>query len=360
MPSTLPTELQQAAERYLTSEFVTIDANGRPIVWPVTPYFRAGEGCIDVTTGVGYPKKADDAARNPHVALLFSDPTGSGMAGAPMVLVQGTARVDDTDLDANRERYEREMADKLPALHALAPTGALKRFFSWYYDRIYLHVRPERVYVWTGAALDVEPTLYDAHVEEVRSGHNQEPEEGHVPPEGGLDVWDTRLDRLGREDATAVLAIVGPDGFPFAVRVPVRADAAACVVHVEADPVGAPIDAGPGVPVRALPRRRPHLAAQLPGPRRPGRAGRPPRPASAPRRRGAAAAVVGVRALPRQRAQDPALPQDGPRARAGPRGRRRGELNAATGPEAGRPQTVTSVTGTPKRRRASPTTSSSR
>jgi len=245
MPSTLPTELQQAAERYLTSEFVTIDANGRPIVWPVTPYFRAGEGCIDVTTGVGYPKKADDAARNPHVALLFSDPTGSGMAGAPMVLVQGTARVDDTDLDANRERYEREMAAKLPALHALAPTGALKRFFSWYYDRIYLHVRPERVYVWTGAALDVEPTLYDAHVEEVRSGHNQEPEEGHVPPEGGLDVWDTRLDRLGREDATAVLAIVGPDGFPFAVRVPVRADAAACVVHVEADPVGAPIDAGP-------------------------------------------------------------------------------------------------------------------
>jgi len=44
MSSTLPTELQQAAERYLTSEFVTIDANGRPIVWPVTPYFRAGEG----------------------------------------------------------------------------------------------------------------------------------------------------------------------------------------------------------------------------------------------------------------------------------------------------------------------------
>ena len=163
-----------------------------------------------------------------------------------MVLVQGTARVDDTDLDANRERYEREMAEKLPALHALAPTGALKRFFSWYYDRIYLHVRPERVYVWAGAALDAEPTLYDAHVEEVRSGHNQEPEEGHVPPEGGHG-------RLGHRGSTAsaartptaVLAIVGPDGFPFAVRVPVHADAGACVVHVDADPVGAPIDAGP-------------------------------------------------------------------------------------------------------------------
>jgi hypothetical protein len=245
MPSTLPPELAQAAERYLTSEFVTIDAAGRPIVWPVTPYFRADEGCIDVTTGVGYPKKADDAARNPRVALLFSDPTGSGVERAPMVLVQGIARVDDSDPAANRERYEREMAAKLPALHALAPTGPLKRFFSWYYDRIYLHVRPERVYVLADGDTDSEPTLYDAHVEEVRSGHNEEPEEGHAPPEGGLDVWDPRLDRLGREDATAVLAIVGPDGFPFAVRVPVRADAASCVVHIEADPVGAPIEAGP-------------------------------------------------------------------------------------------------------------------
>jgi hypothetical protein len=245
MPSTLPPELAQAAERYLTCEFVTIDAAGRPIVWPVTPYFRAHEGCIDVTTGVGYPKKADDAARNPRVAVLFSDPTGSGVDPAPMVLVQGTARVDDSDPAANRERYEREMAAKLPALHALAPTGPLKRLFSWYYDRIYLHVRPERVYVWPDGDPEGEPTLYDARVEEVRSGHNEEPEKGHAPPEGGLDVWDARLDRLGRDDATAVLAIVGPEGFPFAVRVPVRADPERCVVHLGADPVAAPIEAGP-------------------------------------------------------------------------------------------------------------------
>jgi hypothetical protein len=245
MPSTLPPELAHAAERYLTCEFVTIDEAGRPIVWPVTPYFRADEGCIDITTGVGYPKKADDAARNPHVAVLFSDPTGSGVEPAPMVLVQGTARVDDTDPVGNRERYEREMAAKLPALHALAPTGPLKRWFSWYYDRIYLHVLPERVYVWPDGDPEGEPTLYDARIEEVRSGHNEEPEEGHAPPEGGMDVWDPRLDRLGRDDVTAVLAIVGPDGFPFAVRVPVRADEAGRVVHIGSDPVAAPVEAGP-------------------------------------------------------------------------------------------------------------------
>src|ERR671922_2682366 len=115
MRSTLPIELQQAAERYLTCEFVTIDAAGRPIVWPVTPYYRAGEGCIDLTTGVGYPKKADDAARNPHVALLFPDPTGSGLDSGIRVLVQGTATVDDADLAANAERYFEESGEKLPA-----------------------------------------------------------------------------------------------------------------------------------------------------------------------------------------------------------------------------------------------------
>src|SRR3954447_760107 len=133
MSTSLPPELAQAAERYLTCELVTIDAAGRPIVWPVTPYFRADEGCIDISTGLGYPKKADDAARNPRVALLFSDPTGSGLEDPPMVLVQGTAVVDDRDLEGNRERYERELSAKLPALHALTPREPLKRFFSWYY-----------------------------------------------------------------------------------------------------------------------------------------------------------------------------------------------------------------------------------
>jgi hypothetical protein len=105
-------------------------------------------------------------------------------------------------------------------------------------------VRPERVYVWQRADLDAEPELYDSHVEEVRSAHNAEPEVGHPPPEGGPVAWDERLDELGTTHARAVLAFVGPDAFPFAVSVPVRADRAAGVVRIGADPVGAPIESG--------------------------------------------------------------------------------------------------------------------
>ncbi len=100
-------------DRFITTEYTTIDRAGQPITWPVTPYYQPGAGAIDVTTGIGYPKKADDAAANPHVALLFSDPTGCGMEDPPMVLVQGTAKVDDADLDANAQRYQREALEKL-------------------------------------------------------------------------------------------------------------------------------------------------------------------------------------------------------------------------------------------------------
>jgi hypothetical protein len=243
--ATLPGALREVFDRFVTTEYVTVDGRGHPIAWPVTPYHHADEGCIDVTTGLGYPKKADDAAANPRVALLFSEPRGSGLADAPMVLVQGTASVDDRDLRANRDRYGRESAAKLPAAQKGQPPRFLRGMFSWYYDRIYVHVRPERVYVWEGADIAREPALYDAHLEEVRSGHDELPDAPHAAPEGGPVPWDERIDGLGsRTYPSAVLALVSPDGFPFAIRVPVTPDADAGVVRIGADPVGVPWQPG--------------------------------------------------------------------------------------------------------------------
>src|SRR5919202_726862 len=123
MTASLPGDVQQVFDRFITTEYVTVDRSGQPIAWPVTPYYRPGDQCIDVTTGLGYPKKANDARANPKVGLLFSDPTGSGLDTPPMVLVQGTAEVDDHDLDANRERYAREQPEKLPEAKWLQPPG---------------------------------------------------------------------------------------------------------------------------------------------------------------------------------------------------------------------------------------------
>ena len=244
MTATLPPEVQRVFDKFVTTEFTTIDRHGRPITWPVTPYYRPGDPCIDVTTGLGYPKKAKDARANPKVALLFSDPTGSGLEHAPQILVQGIADVDDRDLDANRERYSRESVEKLPDMRKLLPPEPVRGLFNWYFTRIYVHVRPERVYVWEDGDSAKEPQLFDAHMEEVRSGHDEEPPGEHAPAAGGGAAWDSRMDELGERYPTAVLSIVAPDGFPFSLRVPISVDRDTRRIRIGAGALGVPVQPG--------------------------------------------------------------------------------------------------------------------
>ena len=240
MTSTLPQEVQDAFERFITCEFTTVDAAKQPITWPVTPYYRKGGVTIDVTTGLGYPKKADDARGHPSVALLFSDPTGSGLERDLRVLVQGTATVEDEDLERNAERYLRESGEKLPATRKMHPPKPLRSLFNFYYARIYIKVRPERVFVWPEGDLSEAPQVHGAHLEEVRSGHSEEPPEEHGRPAGGTSVWDDRM-RFLQEHETGVLSWVGPDGFPIAVRVPFAADPSRREIRIEAEPAGLPV-----------------------------------------------------------------------------------------------------------------------
>lgn len=243
MTSTLPQEIRDAFERFVTCEVTTVGAAKQPITWPVTPYYEPGGTTIDVTTRLGYPKKADDARAHPSVALLFSDPTGSGIDSGIRVLVQGTATVDDKDLRANADRYFREILEKLPGTRRMHPPKPMRRMLNWYYTRIYIKVRPERVFVWPDGSLAEEPVIHGTHLEEVRSGHAEEPPEDHGAPSGGGPAWDRRMDFLAQQE-TGVLSWIGPDGFPIAVRSPFRADAASREVAIEGEPAGLPLLAG--------------------------------------------------------------------------------------------------------------------
>jgi hypothetical protein len=240
--TSLPSDVQAVFDRFITTELTTIDKRGQPITWPVTPYYEPGGPCIDVTTGLGYPKKANDAQANPLVALLFSDPTGSGLTDPPTVLVQGSAQVDDADLEANRQRYVRESSIKLPATAKLQPPPAVQMRLLWYYARLYIHIRPERVHVWRKPT--EEPEVFGAHMEEVRSGHAEEPDADHAQPRGAATRWDARILELGDRYPTAVLSIVSPDGFPYAVRVPIEVDRQAQRIRLSTIPPGIPLQPG--------------------------------------------------------------------------------------------------------------------
>jgi hypothetical protein len=244
MTATLPQEARDAFRRFITCEYTTVDARQQPITWPVTPYYTDGAPTVDVTTGLGYPKKADDARRNPHVSLLFSDPTGSGIESGITVLVQGTAAVDEADLEANRERYFRESWDKLPGIRGLHPPKPIRGLFNWYYTRIYVHVRPERVFIWPDGDHSREPQLMDSRLEEVRSGQSEEPLDPHVPPTGGAVPWDARIGQLGSRHTSAVLSWVAPDGFPLSVRVRPEPNAVQSRILLGPGPAGLPIAEG--------------------------------------------------------------------------------------------------------------------
>lgn len=185
MTATLPSELRGVFARCAEAELVTVDEGGRPRARAVASRYREGEACIDV---VGPAPTVGD----PHVALLFC-------GDVPMVLVQGTAIADDP----------------------------------------LLRVRPERVYAWD--ADDGEPRMFDAHLEEVRSGHNEEPEVPHAAPGGGRGHWDARLEGV----SSGLLACVGPDGFPFAARLDVTPDPRGGVLRLPWLPVGMPVEPGP-------------------------------------------------------------------------------------------------------------------
>jgi len=234
----LPKSIQDVFDRFVTTEYVTVDAKGQPIAWPVTPYFGDGQATVDITTGVGYPKKADDAARHPKVALLFSDPTGSGLDDAPQVLVQGIAEVDESDLKANRERYRRESAEKLPATKDMLPPKFVEGLFAWYFDRIYVKVTPRRVLAWPGGDVGATP---EVHGEAPGAKATPPPAAG---PAAGDGIWDERIDELGSRYDSAVLAWVGADGQPLAARVPVSANRQARRIVVGADPAGLPAPTG--------------------------------------------------------------------------------------------------------------------
>ena len=240
MTGTLPPEVREVFDRFITCELTTVDAKKQPITWPVTPYYRQGGPTIDVTTGLGYPKRADEAARHPSIALLFSDATGSGIESGIRVLVQGTATIDDEDLKANAERYMRESGEKLPATKKMHPPKPLRRAFNFYYARIYIKVRPERIFVWPDGDVGREPTVHDAHLEEVRSGHTEEPAEEHGSPAAGEPAWDKRMEFLAEQE-TGVLSWLGPDGFPIAVRVPYRADPERRRILIDAEPATLPV-----------------------------------------------------------------------------------------------------------------------
>ncbi|WP_345365342.1 pyridoxamine 5'-phosphate oxidase family protein [Actinoallomurus liliacearum] len=87
--TTIDAELAATIAAYRTCEFTTLGRDGTPLTWP-TAAWRYDDGTFLVTTSLAFAQKALNVRRDGRVALLFSDPTGSGRPDAPQVFVSGS------------------------------------------------------------------------------------------------------------------------------------------------------------------------------------------------------------------------------------------------------------------------------
>jgi hypothetical protein len=132
-------------DAYHTCELLTVGRDGTPIAWP-TVAVRRPDGTILISTSIGLPQKAVNIRRDERVALLFSDPTGSGLRAPDQVLVQGTATCPDEIVTGTgpwgdlwlrvRERQPSSNYHRVPGM---------RRLMDFYYMRLLITVTPARV-----------------------------------------------------------------------------------------------------------------------------------------------------------------------------------------------------------------------
>ncbi len=129
----MPGQLSAAWSAASVSEFAYLTPRGEPLCWPVTPYWYPERGVLGIATGLAYPNKAYYTRRHPQVAAMVGE-----------TVLQGDAVVLDDDLQANADRYIREMRRRfMSARIGLNPLSIA--FLDFYLPRIWIEVTPARV-----------------------------------------------------------------------------------------------------------------------------------------------------------------------------------------------------------------------
>lgn len=143
-PESLLERVRTAVHGSVTAEFATA-GGGRPMVYPLTPFYDEERECVVVTSPPAYAGKVDAVRENPTVALHCY---GGGEDGRGL-LVRGTATVDDEDVRANGEYVARLIADEPDGekREAFSDSGVLdsrlgRLLMDWYTLRVVVRIDP--------------------------------------------------------------------------------------------------------------------------------------------------------------------------------------------------------------------------
>lgn len=217
-PAGWPEELVPVFQHALTCEFATVTSRATPVTQPLTPYLGADGRTLDVSTGLTYPAKAERVRRNPQVCMLFSDPLGSGVRQAPIILVYGHAAVHDHDLQANTDRYIQLSRQKLPGLYGQLP-WFIVRTQQWYWSRIWMLVTPHTILWWPRGHTSNPPRTWHAPPSTQSPVSDPAPPGRQPPPwQPATTDWRPRAAFALRHLGVPVVTVMDGAGFPVPVR----------------------------------------------------------------------------------------------------------------------------------------------
>ncbi len=146
----LPTELERVFRHFRCAELATLAKDGTPLAWPVVVLYQPERGRFLTTTSIALPQKAYNIRRDGRVSLLYSDPTGSGLAAPPAVLVQGDAAAPDEVVTWNDDLRAlwRLLAARQPASKANSANPLARHLMAWYFMRLLIPIVPRRICCW--------------------------------------------------------------------------------------------------------------------------------------------------------------------------------------------------------------------
>src|SRR5437879_1516597 len=155
----LPDWMYHAIEESFTCQFASTTAHGIPVALPVfLHHFDPDTGTLIISSPARM-KRVENVRQRPRVAILFS-PTGTE-PGEPkhVLLVQGLAEVDDTDLASGWKRYFAGWARR--QRDARASLARMEQVMPGYTQRALIRVRPTRFLGWPDGNYQQSPEVVE-------------------------------------------------------------------------------------------------------------------------------------------------------------------------------------------------------
>ena len=151
--ASMPTPVAELLDRALVGELTVVDANDRPVTYPLIPLYDGQR--VYMTSSTLFSRKLQHIDANAKVAVSITDPISVG-GRTDRATIQGDARIIADDPHGGWERLLPIWSAKEPAIVAfLKERVALPLFF----ERALIEITPRRVLYWPDGRAERPPEV---------------------------------------------------------------------------------------------------------------------------------------------------------------------------------------------------------